>query len=124
MIVVAGTIMSIFVIVLITVLLLKRQLAEKYAVLWLLIGVSVLIVSIFPGLLNWLANLLGVQVPSNLIFAAAIALLIGVALHLSWELSRAENEIRRLAEDVAILATDVDDLRRAITNDDGNGRQA
>lgn len=111
MIVAAGIVMSIFVIVLITVLLLKRQLAEKYAVLWLVIAFGVLIVSIFPGLLEGMARLLGVQVPSNLIFAAAIALLIGVALHLSWELSRAEDEIRRLAEDVAILATDVDDLR-------------
>lgn len=114
MIVAAGIIMSVFVIVLITILLLKRQLAEKYAVLWLIIGFGVLIVSIFPGLLESLARLLGVQVPSNLIFAAAIALLIGVALHLSWELSRAEDEIRRLAEDVAILATDVDDLRAQV----------
>lgn len=114
MIVAAGIIMSVFVIVLITILLLKRQLAEKYAVLWLIIGFGVLIVSIFPGLLESLARFLGVQVPSNLIFAAAIALLIGVALHLSWELSRAEDEIRRLAEDVAILATDVDDLRAQV----------
>lgn len=114
MIVAAGIIMSVFVIVLITILLLKRQLAEKYAVLWLIIGFGVLIVSVFPGLLESLARLLGVQVPSNLIFAAAIALLIGVALHLSWELSRAEDEIRRLAEVVAILATDVDDLRAQV----------
>src|SRR3546814_6177670 len=62
-------------------------------------------------LLGALARLLGVIVPSNLLFALAIALLIGVSLHLSWELSRAEEEIRRVAEEVAIMRADLDELR-------------
>ena len=36
------------------------------------------------------------QVPANLLFSLAIVLLLGVALHLSWELSQAEDEIRRV----------------------------
>lgn len=110
MIVVAGISFAILVLAIIVVLLLRRQLREKYATLWLVIGISLLVISLFPGLLVGMTRLLGVQVPANLIFAMAIVLLVGVALHLSWELSRAEDEIRRLAEETAILRADLADV--------------
>ena len=111
MIVFAGIVFALVVLFIIVIMLLRRQLREKYATLWLVIGLALLILAIFPGLLIGMADLLGVEVPSNLIFALAIVLLVGVALHLSWELSQAEDEVRRVAEDVAILRADVDDLR-------------
>lgn len=83
-------------------LLLTRRLREKYAILWLVIGVAVLMLGLFPGLLRWATRVVGVQVPANLLFALAIVLLLAVTLHLSWELSQAEEEIRRTAEEAAI----------------------
>lgn len=113
MIIIAGITFAVLVLVIIISLLLRRQLREKYATLWLIIGLALLILAIFPGLLLGMSDLLGVEVPSNLIFALSILLLVGVTLHLSWELSRAEDEVRRVAEDVAILKADVEDLMRA-----------
>lgn len=113
MIVLAGIGLALLVLFIIVVLLLRRQLREKYATLWIVIGLVILVLAIFPGLLVGLSQALGVEVPSNLIFALAILLLVGVALHLSWELSQAEDEVRRVAEDVAILRTDVEELRRS-----------
>lgn len=84
-------------------MLVTRALREKYAILWLLIGVLILLLGLFPGVLVGVSQLLGVALPSNLFFALAIILLLGVALHLSWELSQAEDEIRRLAEESALL---------------------
>ena len=75
---------------------------REYAVMWLVIGLAVLILGLFPQLHTAMTDLLGVQLPSNLLFALAIVLLLGVALHLSWELSQAEDEIRRLAEESAL----------------------
>ncbi|MBN9213848.1 MAG: hypothetical protein ABS62_03075 [Microbacterium sp. SCN 70-200] len=127
MIVLAGISLAVIVLVIIVSLLLRRQLREKYATLWIVIGLVILVLAIFPGLLLWLSDALGVEVPSNLIFALALVLLIGVALHLSWELSLAEDEVRRVAEDVAILRADVEDLRRqaggtaGADSDDGEG---
>lgn len=116
MIVVAGITFAVVVLGLIVVLLLRRQLREKYATLWLVIGLALLVISIFPGLLVQLTHLLGVEVPANLIFAISIALLVGVALHLSWELSRAEEEIRSLAEESAINRADLEALTRRIAH--------
>lgn len=119
MIVVAGIAFALLVLVIITSLLLRRQLREKYATLWIVVGLVILVLAIFPGLLVGLSRLLGVEVPSNLIFALAIVLLVGVALHLSWELSQAEDEVRRVAEDVAIVRADVEELRRRARLTDG-----
>lgn len=110
MIVFVGIALAVLILVIVLWMLLTRKLREKYAVLWLVIAVSVLIVGLFPGLLGGLTALLGVQVPSNLLFATAILLLLGVALHLSWELSQVEEETRRLAEEAAILRTQLESV--------------
>lgn len=111
MIVPIGIAFALAVLAIILILLLRRKLREKYAVLWLIIGLATLLLAVFPGMLVWLAGALGVQVASNLLFAMSLALLIGVTLHLSWELSTSEEEVRRVAEDIAILRAEVETLR-------------
>lgn len=91
-------------------LLRRRQLAEKYAALWLLVGLVLLALLVIPGLLRWVADGLGFAVPANLLFFVAVTFLVGVAVHLSWELSRAEDETRALAEELTILRDRVDRL--------------
>jgi hypothetical protein len=93
-------------------LLRRRQLSEKYAALWLVVGIALLVLTIVPGLLNAISRALGVALPVNLLFFVAIVFLVGVALHLSWELSRVENETRKLAEDLALLRLELDQHKR------------
>lgn len=102
-------------------LLRRRQLSEKYAVLWLVVGVLLLILTIFPGLLGTVSVAAGIEVPSNLLFFTAIVFLIGVALHLSWELSRLEDETRKLAEDLAILRLDVEEQGKKLRSTKESG---
>ncbi|MEV7693161.1 DUF2304 domain-containing protein [Microbacterium sp. NPDC089189] len=113
--------LALIIIVAVMWLLLTRRLREKYAVLWLVIGIVVLVLGIFPQLLLWLTAALGVQLPANLLFAVAIVLLLGVALHLSWELSQAEEEIRRLAEEAAISRAELETLSRRLDALEGHG---
>ena len=84
-------------------LLRSRKLREKYAGLWIVVGVAIVVLSLAPDLLGALAGALGIVVPSNLLFALALILLLGVTLHLSLEISRLEDETRVLAENVAVL---------------------
>lgn len=90
-------------VIVVLVTLRAGRMREKYAALWLIVGFAILIVTLWPGLLTWLATLLGVQLPSNLLFFLAILLLLGVSLHLSWEASELEEETRVLSEEVALL---------------------
>lgn len=91
-------------------LLRRRQLSEKYAALWLIVGVGVLILLLAPGLLRVVSQALGFEVPANLLFLVALTLLLGVTVHLSWELSRLEDETRSLAEELALLRSSVERL--------------
>ncbi len=95
-------------------MLLRRQLREKYAAFWLIIGLAALLLAVFPQLLLWLTVTLGFQIPANLLFTLAIVLVLAVALHLSWELSRAEEEIRRLAEEAGIAALELTRLEQRV----------
>lgn len=119
MIVVAGIVLAVVIIAFVLWMLLTRRLREKYAVLWLVIALVVLVVGVFPGLWEALTMALGVQLPSNLLFAAAILLLMGVALHLSWELSSAEDEIRRLAEESALHRAELERLEDRLRQMEG-----
>ncbi|PTT68609.1 DUF2304 domain-containing protein [Arthrobacter sp. HMWF013] len=89
----------------------RQKLREKYAVLWIIIGLGTLFLAAFPGLLELASTLLGIQVPANLLFIMTLVLLVGVCLHLSQEQSQAEDEVRILAEEVAILRAEMADVR-------------
>ena len=109
---ITGVVLALIMLVTVFTMLLTRRLREKYAVLWIIIAVAMHLLGLFPQLLLGLTTLLGVVLPANLLFAMAILLLLGVSLHLSWEQSQAEDEIRRAAEELAILRADHDDRHR------------
>jgi ABC-type molybdate transport system permease subunit len=54
-----------------------------------------------------------VETPSNLLFFITVVLLVLVSIQLSYELSRHEMRIRRLAEEVALLNRRLDDHERS-----------
>lgn len=100
---VAAFILSLAIVGVVFEMLRRKKLREKYAALWLIVGVGTLVLAAFPRLLTIVTELAGVQLPSNLLFIISILLLLGVCLHLSWEISVVEDETRALAEEVAIL---------------------
>jgi hypothetical protein len=88
----------------------RRRLREKYAVLWIVVGVGVLALGLFPRAINWVAGVVGVANGASLVLFSAVLFLLVVCLHLSWEASRLEDETRVLAEEVALLRLRVEDL--------------
>ena len=98
-----GAIVVVAILIYVFEMLRRQKLREKYAVLWIIVGIGTLILSAFPQLLSGASRLLGIQIPANLLFIMTLILLVGVCLHLSHEQSIAEDEVRILAEEVAIL---------------------
>ena len=102
---------SVLIFVFVFDLLRRGVLKEKYAVLWLLIAGVGFIFAVVPGLLDWLGTTLGIGAPVNLLFFVMGVVLVLVSVQLSYELSRHEARIRRLAEEVALLQQQIDDIR-------------
>ena len=97
-------------------LLRRGALREKYAVLWLFVSGAALFFAVVPGALDWFANLVGVAAPVNLLFFVTVVLLVLVSVQLSYELSRHEMRIRRLAEEIALLQEEIERLREQRDN--------
>lgn len=115
---VLGIVASLLVLVVVVELLRRRHLRERHAVWWFVAGLLALIVSIFPSTLLWLSGLLGVQVPTNLIFFVSIAILFLVCLQASAELTQLESKTRRLAEQAALLELRIEQLEKGTDDDD------
>jgi hypothetical protein len=99
-------------------LLRRRQLREKYAVLWIIVALGVLPLAIFPDGLDWAANLVGVQSGASLVLFLGLVLLLLICTHLSWEVSQLEEETRTLAEEIALIRTQLEE--RAILPERAN----
>jgi len=88
-------------------LLRTRRIREKYAGIWITVSLAVIVMAVFPQLAFWLARLVGVETPVNLLFAVAFVVLLAVCIQLSSEVSNLEEETRTLAEEIALLRLEV-----------------
>jgi hypothetical protein len=89
-------------------LLRRGRLSGKYALLWTVTGVALLVLAIWPGLLTTVSDWVGVFSPPNLLMVVALGFLLLVVVQFSWELSRLEERTRTLAEELALLKTETE----------------
>lgn len=81
----------------------KGRLQLKYSLLWIALGMLLIIASAFPGLVSWLAQILGVGLTSNFVFLVGVIFLMGVCLSLSVIVSWQARDIRSLVQRLALL---------------------
>ncbi|WP_122818343.1 DUF2304 domain-containing protein [Nocardioides pantholopis] len=105
--IVLGLLGSVVVLVALFELLRRHRIREKYAVLWFVVALGVITLAVFPSLLTGVAELIGVEVPANLLFFAASLVLLLITLQHSYELGRLEEKTRVLAEEVALLRLEI-----------------
>ncbi|HET6625705.1 MAG TPA: DUF2304 domain-containing protein [Nocardioidaceae bacterium] len=105
---VLGVIGSLFTLGLLFELLRRHRLREKYAIFWAMVALFTLVIAVFPRLLYWAADLVGVTVPANLLFFMASMVLLGVSIHHSYEMGRLEDRTRTLAEEIGLLRMELD----------------
>jgi len=80
----------------------RDRLQERYSVIWLLAGVAMLVGAAFPGLLEVVADLMGVRDTNVALFSIILLLLLGLALNFSVIMSRQAAQITRLAQERAL----------------------
>ncbi|MGW9629787.1 DUF2304 family protein [Agromyces sp. NPDC055520] len=98
-----GIVAAVFVLAVVIEMLRRRRLRERHAAWWLLAGILALVIGIFPQTLRWASDLIGIEVPTNLVFFVSLVLLFFVCLQHSAELTELESENRSLAEQVVLL---------------------
>ena len=107
---------ALLLIVFIFELLRRRQLREKYAVLWLVVGLLTLPFGFFPESVDDVARHLSVKNGASLVLFLAVVFLLLVCIHLSWEASQLEDETRTLAEEIALIRTEMRGMKQELAD--------
>ncbi len=81
----------------------RRQLVERYALIWMIAALALLVLAIWRGLLGDLADLLGIASPVNALFLIALGVTFLMLLHFSVVSSRLGEETKILAQEVGRL---------------------
>jgi hypothetical protein len=97
-----AAILAVAFMLLILELIRRDKLQERYSVIWLLAGLGMLAGAAFPGLLELVADAMGVRDTNVALFSIVLLLLLGLALNFSVIMSRQAAQITRLAQERAI----------------------
>lgn len=74
----------------------------EYTVFWIIFSGILVLMGIFPQLFYWVSELLGFQAPINMIYLVIIFVLIVKLFLISVQISRLENKVDSLTQQVAI----------------------
>ena len=88
--------------VLILELIRRDKLQERYSVVWFVAGLGMLVGAAFPGLLELVADAMGVRDTNVALFSLVLFFLLGLALNFSVTMSRQAAQITRLAQERAL----------------------
>lgn len=89
--------------VLIFELIRRKHLMERYAILWLAAAVTVLVLSVWTGLLTTLSHAAGISYLPSALFAVAFLFVLVMLVHFSITISRLSHQNTALAQRLALL---------------------
>jgi hypothetical protein len=81
----------------------RHKLQERYALLWIVTGVVMLVLAVWRGALYGLAHVTGVAYPPSALYMVAGLFVLVVLLHYSIVLSRLSDQNKTLAQRMALL---------------------
>jgi hypothetical protein len=89
----------------------SRRLQERYALLWLLTGVVIVILAVWRSLLGSVSDLVGIAYPPSALFILAAFFILMVLLHYSTVISKLSEQNTTLAQRLALLEHKLEQAR-------------
>lgn len=89
----------------------KRTLELRYALLWMVMGVGVLIFACFPSLTKHLAGALGIGAPINMLFFIGFCFALAIIFSLTVVISRMANRVKKLTQEMALLKKEMEEKK-------------
>ena len=100
----------------------------SYALWWLAIAAAILVLGVFPPVIDWLGRVSGISYPPILPIIVGIGMILIRMLRTDIDRSRQERQLRRLAQKLAILEQELAGARRdadvAASNAAGRNKSA
>lgn len=85
----------------------KKLIDYKYGLWWGFVAFVIMVLAIFPGILNGISLFLGITLPINMLFFFGIVLMGVLIFSLSKAVSDLTEKVKRLSQEIAILRKDI-----------------
>jgi hypothetical protein len=102
-------IISVVLVILVIELVRRRKIREEYSWLWLSLSVMMFILALWPDLLDLITDLIGAVLSTSTLFFFALVFLILINVQFSVEISSLRNQVKNLAQQLAILDNSVEE---------------
>jgi hypothetical protein len=100
---IVASLVALVLLVVILELIRSRRLQERYAILWLVTGSVILVLSVWRSALGELSDAIGIAYPPTALFVLGSLFILVVLLHYSTVISRLSDQNRILAQRLALL---------------------
>lgn len=94
----------------------RKNMRISYLIFWIIIGIFLIIALVFPSLINIISNFVGFEVPINMIFSAAIFIVLYLIHELMTLVSKEEKKNTLLIQEVSLLKKRVEKLEKSVDN--------
>ena len=80
----------------------RRKLREEYSWLWIMVGSVIMVLALWPALLQNLTHWLGIELPVNTVFFFGLMFMVFINLHFSVKISDLTDQVKRLTQELAL----------------------
>ena len=87
----------------------KTRMNIHYTIIWIIWAAVIIILSIFPTIIDWIAKVLSIATPVNAIFLIFIFLLYIISFYLFVRVSQQNDKIKTLTYEIAELKKQIRD---------------
>lgn len=97
---------AVFLFLLATHFLRKGRIPEKYALLWYLFALIILLFSVFPEVMTFLSKVFGFAMPANMLMIALIAILFLLVMALTIMMAGQKKKSALLIQEISLLKSE------------------
>ncbi|WP_279166994.1 DUF2304 domain-containing protein [Thomasclavelia cocleata] len=102
-------IVGIFLIVMVTIILKKGRIPMKFALVWYVPSIAIVLLALFPGLFEYIADFIGFQTISNLVAGFLFVVLFLIIIALTVIIAGQTTKINLLIQEVSMLKKQVNE---------------
>lgn len=89
----------------------RKKFDLRYGLSWLCLLIIAMILDIFPGIIIRLAELAGVDIPSNMVFFVGLIFVIVLIYTSTVSISHLSQRVKRLTQELALMQKELDELK-------------
>ncbi len=98
----------------IIIFLRKKALALKYTILWIVSGFLMLLVVLFPRIINYVSKILGIVTPANAVFTLELFFLIVILMSITSIVSKLDEKMKKMIQYTALLEKRIRELEEKL----------